>query len=94
MVISLARGWLRGDYATKEDELGWIWEGVIMTQSTQEERRSIREDNETEVSDTVPGDITNPELGLQVDSVLDEIEGVLEANAEEFVRSYIQKGGQ
>lgn len=28
------------------------------------------------------------------DELLDEIEGVLEENAEEFVASYIQKGGQ
>ncbi len=29
-----------------------------------------------------------------VDELLDEIDEVLEANAEEFVRSYIQKGGE
>lgn len=29
-----------------------------------------------------------------VDSILDEIDGVLEENAEEFVRQYVQKGGQ
>lgn len=29
-----------------------------------------------------------------VDDLLDEIDEVLEANAEEFVRSYVQKGGQ
>lgn len=28
------------------------------------------------------------------DGLLDEIDGLLEANAEEFVRSYVQKGGQ
>lgn len=28
------------------------------------------------------------------DDLLDEIDGLLEANAEEFVRSYVQKGGQ
>ena len=30
----------------------------------------------------------------QLDALLDEIDGVLETNAEEFVRSYVQKGGQ
>lgn len=30
----------------------------------------------------------------EFDSLLDEIDGVLEANAEEFVRSFVQKGGQ
>ena len=29
-----------------------------------------------------------------VDELLDEIDEVLETNAEEFVRSFIQKGGQ
>lgn len=29
-----------------------------------------------------------------LDSLLDEIDGVLETNAEEFVRSYVQKGGE
>ena len=29
-----------------------------------------------------------------VDSLLDEIDDVLEENAEDFVRSYVQKGGQ
>ena len=29
-----------------------------------------------------------------VDELLDEIDEVLEVNAEEFVRSYVQKGGQ
>ena len=28
------------------------------------------------------------------DDLLDEIDGLLENNAEEFVRSYVQKGGQ
>ncbi|MGC3021192.1 MULTISPECIES: ubiquitin-like protein Pup [Brevibacterium] len=29
-----------------------------------------------------------------VDSILDEIDGVLESNAEEFVKNFVQKGGQ
>ena len=34
------------------------------------------------------------ELDADVDSILDEIDGVLEENAEEFVASFVQKGGQ
>jgi ubiquitin-like protein Pup len=30
----------------------------------------------------------------ETDALLDEIEGVLETNAEEFVRNYTQKGGE
>lgn len=29
-----------------------------------------------------------------IDDLLDEIDGLLESNAEEFVRNYVQKGGQ
>ena len=30
----------------------------------------------------------------EIDDLLDEIDGVLEGNAEEFVRGFVQKGGQ
>ena len=33
-------------------------------------------------------------LTADLDSLLDEIDEVLETNAEEFVKSYVQKGGQ
>ena len=33
-------------------------------------------------------------LGEDVDAILDEIGDVLEENAEDFVRAYVQKGGQ
>ncbi|MGC9963464.1 MAG: ubiquitin-like protein Pup [Acidimicrobiales bacterium] len=33
-------------------------------------------------------------LKAEIDDLLDEIDEVLEDNAEEFVRNYVQKGGQ
>lgn len=33
-------------------------------------------------------------LGADVDALLDEIDDVLETNAEDFVKSFVQKGGQ
>ncbi len=33
-------------------------------------------------------------LDSDIDDILDEIDGVLESNAEEFVRGFVQKGGQ
>ncbi len=45
------------------------------------------EDDATAVQQQVTRD-------ADLDSLLDEIDGVLETNAEEFVRSFIQKGGQ
>ena len=33
-------------------------------------------------------------LASETDDILDEIDDVLESNAEDFVRAYVQKGGQ
>ena len=33
-------------------------------------------------------------LDQDIDAMLDEIDGVLEENSEDFVRSFIQKGGE
>lgn len=37
---------------------------------------------------------TGERLKGELDDLLDEIDSVLESNAEEFVKSYVQKGGQ
>lgn len=37
---------------------------------------------------------TGDKLKAEMDDLLDEIDDVLETNAEDFVKSYIQKGGQ
>jgi ubiquitin-like protein Pup len=34
------------------------------------------------------------EVSERIDDLLDEIDTVLEENAEEFVKNYVQKGGQ
>ena len=52
------------------------------------------ETEELETTDAAPGGAKKPELDTEVDSLLDEIDDVLETNAEEFVRSFVQKGGQ
>lgn len=48
--------------------------------------------------DTTAGDGAGQErrekLAAETDDLLDEIDDVLEANAEDFVRAYVQKGGQ
>ena len=37
---------------------------------------------------------TGEKLKADIDDLLDEIDEVLESNAEDFVRSYVQKGGE
>lgn len=34
------------------------------------------------------------QIDEDVDAILDEIDSVLESNAEEFVKSFVQKGGE
>ncbi|MBP3087608.1 ubiquitin-like protein Pup [Corynebacterium sp. sy017] len=48
-------------------------------------------------ADENAGELNNTQISINttgVDDLLDEIDGLLEANAEEFVRSYVQKGGE
>ncbi|MDH4075747.1 MAG: ubiquitin-like protein Pup [Acidimicrobiia bacterium] len=48
-----------------------------------------------EVTEETPGVSEQGEaLKAELDDLLDEIDEVLETNAEDFVKSYIQKGGQ
>ncbi|RJN31337.1 ubiquitin-like protein Pup [Nesterenkonia natronophila] len=42
----------------------------------------------------VQGNPQATERAAELDSLLDEIDTVLEANAEEFVKGFVQKGGQ
>ena len=66
-----------------------------MPESEQTHRRTRKSGDEETVEDLPAVDSAHKaELDSDVDSLLDEIDGVLEVNAEEFVRSFVQKGGQ
>ena len=60
----------------------------------QRAQRSTEDLEEVVESDTTDVKERHEKLTEDVDDLLDEIDSVLEENAEEFVRSYIQKGGQ
>ncbi len=65
-----------------------------MPESEQSRSRTRRSEPDTEEA-LEPADAAHKaELDSEVDSLLDEIDDVLEVNAEEFVRSFVQKGGQ
>ena len=58
-------------------------------------RKTAPERTEEAVADEVPATSERAEkLKAELDDLLDEIDEVLEDNAEEFVRNYVQKGGQ
>ncbi|GGM62482.1 prokaryotic ubiquitin-like protein Pup [Longimycelium tulufanense] len=52
-------------------------------------------DGDEENANAAPaGQERREKLGEDVDAILDEIDDVLEENAEDFVRAYVQKGGE
>jgi ubiquitin-like protein Pup len=46
------------------------------------------------IEEVPPAGERGQELKEDIDDLLDEIDSVLEENAEEFVRNYVQKGGE
>lgn len=65
-----------------------------MAKREQVDRTSVRRrdtDHEEQPAATEPRDTT---LTDEMDDILDEIDSVLEQNAQEFVESYVQKGGE
>ncbi len=59
----------------------------------EQRRRSAPRTDEVEIEETTSGD-TGEGLKAELDDLLDEIDEVLETNAEEFVKNYVQKGGE
>ena len=65
-----------------------------MAQEQKQPRKSTgAEESAEEVAET---DVAQRKEALDddVDAILDEIDEVLESNAEDFVKSFIQKGGE
>ncbi|MGF1666906.1 MAG: ubiquitin-like protein Pup [Acidimicrobiia bacterium] len=60
-----------------------------MTDRERSKPQERLEDAEVEVVEEAESSVTD-----DIDDLLDEIDSVLEENAEEFVRNYVQKGGE
>ncbi|WP_372733734.1 ubiquitin-like protein Pup [Nocardioides sp.] len=65
-----------------------------MPQEQKQPRKSSEVEETTE--EVVESDIAERKGALDddIDAILDEIDDVLETNAEDFVKSFIQKGGE
>jgi ubiquitin-like protein Pup len=57
-------------------------------------RSQSRAHVEDEVEVAAAAAVSGSNLDADVDSILDEIDEVLEVNAEDFVKSFVQKGGE
>lgn len=64
-----------------------------MAEREQKRKSAPRQESE-EVADAPQRSESGEKLKAELDDLLDEIDDVLEQNAEEFVKSYVQKGGQ
>ena len=68
------------------------------TMAEQQKKKEVRPTKPAEGGDGAAG---SPELAKKgkkikedIDKLLDEIDDILEENAEEFVKSYVQRGGE
>ncbi len=60
----------------------------------EQKRKAVPARETDEVVEAPASSGTGEKLKADIDDLLDEIDEVLETNAEDFVRSYVQKGGQ
>jgi ubiquitin-like protein Pup len=60
----------------------------------EQKKRQVPSKTEEVVEEAPPKSETGEKIKAELDDLLDEIDEVLEVNAEEFVKSYVQKGGE
>jgi len=65
-----------------------------MAQEQKQPRKANEESEEVQASSDTDLAERKESLDADVDDILDEIDDVLETNAEDFVKSFIQKGGE
>ena len=76
-----------GELTVSQEDSSWLNENA----SRSRRRKSAKKKSSTRVAASSE---RGEKLKEDIDDLLDEIDSVLEDNAEEFVRSYVQKGGQ
>jgi len=67
--------------------------GMTMAERTQKQRSAPTQTPKV-ADDVEPSSESAEKVKANLDDLLDEIDEVLETNAEEFVRNYVQKGGE
>jgi ubiquitin-like protein Pup len=68
---------------------------LLMAERTKKQRSVPQRDTGTpSESDSGKKSDSTDRLKAELDDLLDDIDEVLETNAEDFVKSYVQKGGQ
>jgi len=65
-----------------------------MAEREQKQKKAPAKTDEEVVEEAPATTERGDKLKADIDDLLDEIDEVLEENSEDFVRSYVQKGGQ
>ena len=65
-----------------------------MAQEQKQPKKTSENEETTDVAPSGDGAERKEQLDEDIDAILDEIDDVLETNAEDFVKSFIQKGGE
>jgi ubiquitin-like protein Pup len=65
-----------------------------MAEREQKKKQAPTKADEDAVEDVPTKSETGEKIKGELDDLLDEIDEVLESNSEDFVRSYVQKGGE
>ena len=65
-----------------------------MAEREQKKKQAPTKADEDVVEEVPTKSETGEKIKGELDDLLDEIDEVLESNSEDFVRSYVQKGGQ
>ena len=65
-----------------------------MAEREQKKKQAPTKADEDVVEEVPTTSESGEKIKAELDDLLDEIDEVLEVNAEDFVRSYVQKGGE
>lgn len=65
-----------------------------MAERELKQKKTTTREDEDVVEEAPANTERGDKLKADIDDLLDEIDEVLEENSEDFVRSYVQKGGQ
>jgi len=65
-----------------------------MAEQEQRRKQAPARSDDVSVEHAVPSTEQGDKIKAELDDLLDEIDEVLESNAEDFVKSYVQKGGE
>jgi ubiquitin-like protein Pup len=81
----------------KQTKAGWTeWAGIITCAEGGQQQVRRTSDTQTQTASTPAANLsaTGEKLRDDMDALIDEIDEVLEENAEEFVKNYVQRGGE